>query len=170
MRHIRVLIAFLLLALGAAACSHLTPPTQAAGVELTGTQPSQHPVEAHFRAGIAAFNAHDLVTFMQQWDEDIHMYAADSGWLRGQQAVRARFAETFQRFPQVRMEVEQLQVREVTPGTAVVDFLWRVYPRGEGPAFHGVGSGVYVLRDGRWVEVLEHETITRVDPELRVVR
>ena len=33
----------------------------------------------------------------------------------------------------------------------------RVYHRG--PAFHGVGSGVYVRRGTDWVEVLEHETV-----------
>jgi hypothetical protein len=48
-----------------------------------------------------------------------------------------------------------------------VAFQWRVYPLGQGPAFHGVGSGVYVRRDDRWREVLEHETVTRVDSALQ---
>lgn len=39
---------------------------------------------------------------------------------------------------------------------------------GKGAAFYGVGSGVYVKRDGKWVEVLEHETVTKVDEELKV--
>ena len=34
---------------------------------------------------------------------------------------------------------------------------------GQGPAFHGVGSGVYLRRDGKWTEVLEHETVVKVD-------
>ena len=38
---------------------------------------------------------------------------------------------------------------------------------GRGPAFRGVGSGVYVQRSGRWLEALEHETIVTVDPALR---
>ena len=46
-------------------------------------------------------------------------------------------------------------------------FNWRVYPMGQGPAFHGVGSGVYILRGDKWEEVLEHETITHVDEALR---
>ena len=90
-----------------------------------------------------------------------------TGWLRGHEAVRQRFAETFKQFPEVRMEIDDLQVREVAPGTAVTSFKWRVYPMGKGPAFHGVGSGVYVLRNGTWAEVLEHETVVKVDEGLR---
>ena len=55
---------------------------------------------------------------------------------------------------------------EVARGTVVTDFKWRVYPMGRGPAFHGVGSGVYIRRGGRWVEVLEHETVVKVDEGL----
>lgn len=65
------------------------------------------------------------------------------------------------------MTIDSLRVRSVAPSVAVVDFQWMVHPMGAGPAFHGVGSGVYVQRDGEWVEVLEHETVTRTDPELQ---
>lgn len=125
----------------------------------------KHPVEGFFMIGIAAFNAHDLEGFMKQFAGDVEMYTP-TGWLRGHQEVRERFAQTFRQFPSVRMEIEELRVREVARGTAVADFKWRVYPMGKGPAFHGVGSGVYVLRDGRWVEVLEHETVVKVDEGL----
>jgi hypothetical protein len=86
--------------------------------------------------------------------------------LRGRQSVRARFAQTFEQFPSVRMEIEDLRVREVARGTVVTDFKWHVYPMGRGPAFHGVGSGVYIRRGGKWVEVLEHETVVKVDEGL----
>jgi uncharacterized protein (TIGR02246 family) len=124
-----------------------------------------HPVETFFMAGIKAFNGHELDTFMQQFAEDVEMYTP-TGWLRGNQAVRQRFAQTFQQFPKVKMEIENLRAREVSPGTVVTDFNWRVYPMGAGPAFHGVGSGVYVQRKGSWVEVLEHETVVKVDEGL----
>ena len=90
-----------------------------------------------------------------------------TGWVRGKEAVRQRFAETFASFAAVRMEVEELRARAVAPGAVVTDFRWRVYPMGRGPAFHGVGSGVYVRRAGAWQEVLEHETVTQVDEPLR---
>jgi uncharacterized protein (TIGR02246 family) len=125
----------------------------------------KHPVAAFFTSGIASFNSHDLDGFMKQFAPDIEMYTP-SGWVRGQQSVRQRFAQTFRQFPAVRMEIEDLRVREVTPGTAVTDFKWRVYPSGQGAAFHGVGSGVYILRSGKWVEVLEHETVLKVDEGL----
>ncbi len=64
------------------------------------------------------------------------------------------------------MEVEDLRVRVVARGAVVTDFKWRVYPLGAGPAFHGGGSGVYALRNGKWSEVLEHETVVKVDEGL----
>ena len=124
-----------------------------------------NPVGNFFMSGIAAFNAHDLDGFMKQFAEDVEMYTP-TGWLRGRESVRERFAQTFKQFPSVRMEIEDLRVREVARGTVVTDFRWRVYPMGKGPAFHGVGSGVYVQRDGGWVEVLEHETVVKVDEGL----
>ena len=128
-------------------------------------QAQKNPVEDFFMSGIAAFNAHDLDGFMKQFAEDVEMYTP-TGWLRGHQSVRERFAQTFKQFPSVRMEVEGLRAREVASGVVVTDFRWRVYPMGKGPAFHGVGSGVYVLRDGKWAEVLEHETVVKVDEGL----
>jgi uncharacterized protein (TIGR02246 family) len=128
-------------------------------------QTKPHPVHDFFMAGISAFNEHDLDTFMKQFASDIEMYTP-TGWLRGHEAVRQRFVETFKQFPAVRMEIEDLVVREVAPGTAITSFKWRVYPMGKGPAFHGVGSGVYVLRNGTWAEVLEHETVVKVDEGL----
>lgn len=125
----------------------------------------KHPVEKFFMSGISSFNSHNLDGFMKQFAADIEMYTP-TGWLRGRESVRARFAQTFQQFPSVRMEIENLRVREVARGTVVTDFQWRVYPMGRGPAFHGVGSGVYILRDGRWAEVLEHETVVKVDEGL----
>jgi len=124
-----------------------------------------HPVETFYRAGIEAFNRHDLNEFMKQFAADISMYTP-TGWLRGEKSVRERFSQTFKQFPKVRMEIEDLRVAEVSSDTAVIDFKWRVYPMGSGPAFHGVGSGVYVKRNGKWLEVLEHETVTKVDEGL----
>ena len=129
------------------------------------TQSKKHAVESFFMSGIAAFNAHDLDGFMKQFADDVEMYTP-TGWLRGKQGVRERFAQTFRQFPLVRMEIEDLRVREVARGTAVTDFKWRVYPMGQGPAFHGVGTGVYVRRNGKWVEVIEHETVVKVDEGL----
>lgn len=150
--------------LALAACAGSAPaPSAAPAVAGNGTGPDE--VVATFRAGIAAFNAHDLDGFMEQFAEDVEMYAP-TGWLRGKPDVRVRFETTFEHFPEVRMEVEDLRAREVAAGTVVVDFRWRVFPMGAGPAFHGTGTGVYVRRDGRWVEVLEHETVTQVDPGL----
>ena len=127
----------------------------------------QHPVYHVFNDGIAAFNSKDLDVFMQQWDDDIQMYTADVGWLRGKGLVRERFSQTFQRFPRVHMEIDSLRVTPLAPTVANVDFIFRTYPNGAGPAFHGVGTGTYVLRGKRWVEVLEHESIVSVDEALR---
>ena len=159
-----VLVCALALAVGCAPAA-TTQPTTEHVLNGTGPTSAEGPVRAFYLSGIEAFNAHDLGTFMHQFGDDIEMYTP-TGWLRGKSAVRGRFAETFAQFPDVQMEVEDLRVRAVALEVATVDFAWRVYPMGAGPAFHGVGSGVYVLRDGRWEEILEHETVTRVDEPL----
>ena len=126
----------------------------------------KHPVETFFNTGIESFNAHNLDKFMHQFADDVEMYTP-TGWLRGYGAVRERFAQTFKQFPAVKMEIEELKVREVAPDTVIVDFNWKTYPMGKGPAFYGIGSGVYIKRKNGWVEVLEHETVTKVDEELK---
>ena len=123
-------------------------------------------VAAYFHAGIEAFNRHDLERFTAQFADDVVMYTP-TGWVRGRTAVVERFRGTFAQFPNVRMVIDSLEVRGANSNTTTVAFRWKVYPMGQGPAFHGVGSGVYVRRDGRWLEVLEHETVTRVDAELQ---
>jgi uncharacterized protein (TIGR02246 family) len=141
----------------------LQPVSAAAQPAQAETSHQEAAVEALFMDGIAAFNRHDLDVFLRQFAPDIAMYTP-TGWLRGGDAVRERFVWTLANFPTVRIEIENLKARQVGADTMVVDFNWRTFPRGEGPAFHGVGSGVYVQRAGRWVEVLEHETVVRIDP------
>ena len=110
----------------------------------------------------------DLEAVYKLWtDEHVRQFLFDDKVLSIDEARSfVRFAQTFKQFPSVRMEIENLRVREIAPGAVVTDFNWRVYPMGQGPAFHGVGSGVYLKRDGKWVEVLEHETVTKVDEGL----
>ena len=131
-----------------------------------GGRNADEEVREFFLSGIAAFNRHELNRFMDQFGADIRMYTP-TGWVNGFAAVRERFASTFGQFPAVRMEVDSLETRQVADGVVVTEFRWRVYPTGQGPAFHGAGSGVYVLRDGDWEAVLGHETVTHVDEPLR---
>jgi uncharacterized protein (TIGR02246 family) len=158
--------ACLAVALFACARQAAMPAAAATAATPAGAAVVAAAVESTYRAGIAAFNAHELDTFVGQFADDVVMYTP-TGWLRGRAAVRARFDSTFRQFPKVRMEIDSLEVRAVGPATATVAFRWHVYPMGAGPAFDGVGSGVYVRRADAWVEVLEHETVTRIAPELQ---
>jgi len=130
----------------------------------------KHPVEVLYFSGIDAFNEHDLDEFMEQFHDDMQMFNTSTGWLRNLEAIRGRFATIFQQFQSVRMVIEDFQVREVEPQTAVVDFRWTLYPTGSGPAYRGVASGVYAKREGKWGEVLEHETVTSIDEALQSPR
>lgn len=160
------ILATLLLLLGASTTAPVLHAQTPGAVQARGPAPdSTHPVHALFMRGIAAFNRHALDEFMAQFADDVIMYTP-TGWLKGRGAVHARFVDTFRQFPEARMEIDSLEVRAIGSDAATVAFRWRTFPRGSGPAFHGVGSGVYVRRDGRWVETLEHETIVRVDPAL----
>lgn len=159
-RTLRRIVPMALLAAGGACASFGRTPDEPGG------RNSADEVVVFFRSGVEAFNRRELNVFMGQFGADIRMYTP-TGWVNGYAAVRERFAKTFEQFPDVRMEVDSLRVRRVADGVVVTEFRWRVYPMGAGPAFHGVGSGVYVLRGGDWEEVLEHETITHVDEPLR---
>lgn len=123
---------------------------------------TRHPVYAYFMKGINDFNQHHLESFLGQFADDIHMYT-HAGWLRNKEEVTQRFTGIFKQFPDIRMEVDELNVRPVNDHTVIADFRCRTFPRGRGPAFHTVGSGVYVWRGNRWVEVFEHETLVKTD-------
>jgi hypothetical protein len=123
-------------------------------------------VKRFFLSGIDAFNRHDLEPFLAQFDPELQMYAAYE-WLRDPAAIRERFRFTFATYPNVKMEIDDLRARSVAPDVVAVDFRFRTYPKGSGPAFHGIGSGVYVRRNGQWREVLEHETVTKIDDGAR---
>jgi len=126
----------------------------------------ENEVKTFFESGVKAFNAHDLDLFMNHFHNDFEMYTPMTGWLRGLPAVKDRFSMVFEQNPMVKMDIEELKVRKIASNSAVVDFKWKVYPTGEGPAYHGITTGVYVLREGEWGEVLEVEHVTGADEEL----
>lgn len=119
-------------------------------------------VARFFMEGIGHFNRHDLDAFMRQFDPDIRMFVLDH-WLRGAPALRERFAATFRQFPQVRMQITNLRARSVARNVVTVEFEFHTYPKGSGPAYHGVGSGTYVKSANGWNEVLEHESVLKRD-------
>ena len=153
MKHIILIIALLIL------------PSSVFSQTPKSSTVTKHPVETFFMSGIAAFNAHNLDEFMKQFADDLEMYTP-TGWLRGKEAVRERFAVTFKQFPAVKMEIEDLRLREIKSNVVLVDFKWHTYSKGAGPAFHGVGSGVYIKHGGKWLEILEHETVVKIDEGL----
>jgi uncharacterized protein (TIGR02246 family) len=156
----------LVLAAGLAAVSSCTSSRNARPTSAAVASTAVREVEAVYRAGIDAFNRQSLEVFVAQFADDIRMYTP-TGWVAGKAAVTERFRSTFAQFPKSRMAIDSLQVQAVGAETVTVAFRWRVYPMGTGPAFHGVGSGVYVRRLGQWVEALEHETVTHVDAALQ---
>lgn len=130
-----------------------------------GGRNSDDEVRAVLRSGVDALNAHELNRFMAQFGADIRVYAP-TGPVNGYAALRERLAVTFERFPDLRVEVDSVRAREIADSVIATDYRWRVYPSGQGPAYHGIGSGVYVLRGTKWQDVLEHLTVTRVDDGL----
>ena len=127
---------------------------------------SEHPVRAHFMSSIGAFNDGKLESFLANFSSDIKMYGTD-GIYQGKEALRTRFKAVFDQFPAKRMEIPELSLEVLSEKTVLVHFKWKLYPMGQGPAYTGVGSGIYVLEDGKWTEVLEVETVTHVDEALR---
>ncbi len=125
-----------------------------------------HPVKELYLTSIDAFNERDLELFLANFASDIKMYGTDGTYF-GQPALRNRFEILFQQFPDMKMEIPELNLEVLSKEVVLVNFQWKVYPMGQGPAFSGIGSGIYKYRDDKWLEILEVETITHVDEALK---
>ncbi|MDW3652342.1 MAG: nuclear transport factor 2 family protein [Bacteroidia bacterium] len=137
------------------------------GMEAYAQKPAQkdHPVKELYLSTIDAFNEGNLELFLANFSSDIRMYGTDGNYV-GKQALRDRFQVIFKQFPNKRMEIPELEVEVLSKDNVLVNFKWSLYPMGRGPSYRGVGSGVYTLRNGKWIEILEVETVTEVDKEL----
>ena len=128
-------------------------------------QNQDHPVRALYLSTIQSYNKGKLELFLDNFSEDIRMYGTDGNYV-GKQALRNRFEAIFKQFPNSKMEIPELELEILSTENVLVNFTWELYPMGKGPAFRGVGSGLYTLRKGKWIEILEVETVTEVDKEL----
>lgn len=125
-----------------------------------------HPVKGLYLSSIEALNEGNLDLFLANFAPEIKMYGTDGTYF-GENAVRQRFENVLQQFPDVRMEIPELKLEILSKNTVLVNFKWKVFPMGQGPAFTGLGSGVYVKNGDNWMEILEVETITDVDEALK---
>jgi len=125
-----------------------------------------HPVRTLYLSSIAAFNKRDLDLFLANFAPEIKMYGTDGNYF-GKNALQKRFEDILQQFPNVRMEIPELNLGILSQDVVLVNFKWKVFPMGQGPAFSGIGSGVYIKKGDKWVEILEVETITDVDEALK---
>ena len=125
-----------------------------------------HPVRTLYLSSIDAFNEGNLDLFVANFAPEIKMYTTDGNYF-GQNALRERFENVFQQFPKVRMEVPELKLEILSKDVVFVNFEWKVFPMGQGPAYSGIGSGIYKYQDGKWIEILEVETITHIDQALK---
>ena len=120
----------------------------------------KHLVELHYLSVIDAFNSHNVEEFVKQFADDIEVYTNDI-WYRGVSSIRKRYTYVFQEFPSITMEISNFNLREIAKKTVVIDYNWKILPNGIGnyPIWSGVGTGVYILRNKKWEEVLIHETL-----------
>jgi hypothetical protein len=124
-----------------------------------------HPVRLLYLSSIEALNEGDLDLFLANFAPEIKMYGTDGNYF-GQNALRERFENVLQQFPKVRMEIPELKLKILSNNVVLVNFEWKVFPMGQGPAYNGIGSGLYTYRNNKWAEILEIETVTHVDKEL----
>ena len=94
------------------------------------------------------------------------MFGTDGNYF-GQSALRERFKILFEQFPDMKMEIPELNLEILSEEVVLVNFQWKLYPMGQGPAFSGIGSGIYKFSDGQWIEILEVERTTEVDEALK---
>ena len=125
-----------------------------------------HPVRTLYLSSIEALNEGNLDLFLDNFAPEIKMYGTDGNYF-GENALRKRFENVLQQFPNVRMEIPELNLEILSQDIVLVNFKWKVFPMGQGPAFSGIGSGVYMKNGDKWQEILEVETITDVDDALK---
>ncbi|MBT8304971.1 MAG: nuclear transport factor 2 family protein [Bacteroidia bacterium] len=125
-----------------------------------------HPVRTLYLSSIKALNEGNLDLFLANFAPEIKMYGTDGNYF-GQNQLRERFENVLQQFPNVRMEIPELELEILSKNIVLVNFKWKVFPMGQGPAFSGLGSGVYMKHGDKWMEILEVETITNVDKALK---
>lgn len=128
-----------------------------------------HPVKELFLSSIGGFNEGNLKLFYANFAPEIKMYADDGNYF-GRSALQERFEILFKKFPDMKMEIPELKLEILSKEVVLVNFKWKLYPMGKGPAYSGVGSGVYKYLDDQWMEILEVETTTHVDEELKQQR
>lgn len=126
---------------------------------------SPHPVKELFLSSIEAFNNGELELFLSNFSSDIKMYGTD-GMYTSKDALRTRFKVIFQQFPNKRMEIPELNLEILSNEIVLVNFQWKLYPMGNGPAYSGIGTGLYVFKNNEWLEILEVESVTEVDEAL----
>lgn len=124
-----------------------------------------HPVEELYMSSIQAFNQGSLDLFLANFDTDIKMYGTDGTYF-GIDTLRNRFVQVFEQFPNVKMEIRELKLEILSDKIVLVNFKWRVYPLGHGPAYSGLESGIYIYKENKWAEILEAERVTNIDKEL----
>lgn len=125
-----------------------------------------HPVRTLYLSSIEALNEGNLDLFLANFAPEIKMYGTDGNYF-GQNALRERFENVLQQFPKVRMEIPELKLEILSKEVVLVNFKWKVIPMGQGPAFSGLGSGIYKKNGSNWMEILEVETITDIDEALK---
>ena len=125
-----------------------------------------HPVRELFISSIEAFNEKKLDIFVANFASDIRMFGTDGNYF-GQNALRERFKILFEQFPNMKMEIPELNLEILSEEVVLVNFQWKLYPMGQGPAFSGIGSGIYKFSNDQWIEILEVERTTEVDEALK---
>jgi hypothetical protein len=126
-----------------------------------------HPVKILYLSSIEALNEGNLDLFLANFASEIKMYGTDGNYF-GQNALRERFQNVLQQFPSMRMEIPVLTLEMLSEDVVLVNFKWKVFPMGQGPAYSGIGSGLYTYQNNKWSEILEVETVTHIDKELDV--
>jgi len=124
-----------------------------------------HPVRDLYLSSIKALNDGKLDEFLLNFSSEIKMYGTDGNYF-GIVALRERFRNVLQQFPSMRMEIPDLTLEMLSNEVVLVNFEWKVFPMGQGPAYSGIGSGIYTYRNNKWSEILEVETVTHIDKEL----
>jgi uncharacterized protein (TIGR02246 family) len=148
------LLAVLAGTLGAARTGQPKPPEQVGAPEAgapAGQEAAKSAIQKQAEAFVEAFHRGDARAVAACWAPDGDYTDPTGRHLKGREAIQKAFEDFFVENKGLKVRIDSLSLRFVTPDVAVEDGTTEVYPADGGPPSRARYSNLHVRKDGRWL-------------------
>jgi uncharacterized protein (TIGR02246 family) len=108
-------------------------------------------IQKNAEAFVAAFEKGDAKTLAAFWAPDGDYTDQTGRRLVGREAIEKAFEELFAEVKGLKVGIQSLSLRFVTPDVAIEDGITEVYPPGGQPPSRARYTNVHVKREGQWL-------------------